>query len=75
MDEVLKILEEVKPGVNFSGVTNLVDGGVLDSFEVITVVSELNDAFDIEIPLEDIDPDNFNSVEGIWKLVGELKND
>ena len=71
MEKLMKILEEVKPGFDFTGKTGLASNGVLDSFEVITLVAELDDAFNIEIPVEAIEPENFDSIEAIWKLVSE----
>lgn len=72
MEELLKILEEVKPGIEYEGKTDLVDSGELDSFDVITLVSELNEAYDIDIPVEEIVEENFNSVEAIYKLIQKL---
>lgn len=72
MEELIKILEEVKPGIEYEGKTDLVDSGELDSFDVITLVSELNEAYDIEVPVEDIVEENFNSVEAIYKLIQKL---
>lgn len=72
MEKLLEILEEVKPGVEFSGKSDLMDSGELDSFDVITLVSELQDEFDIDIPVEEIVPENFNSVDEIYKLVRKL---
>jgi acyl carrier protein len=69
MDEILRILEDIKPGVKFEGNTSLVSDGLLDSFDIISLVGELNDSFGIEIPVEDIIPENFESVEKIAGLV------
>jgi acyl carrier protein len=69
MEEILKILENIKPGVKFEGNNALVSDGVLDSFDIISIVSDLTDAFGVEIPVEDIVPENFESVERIAKLV------
>jgi len=75
MEQLLKILDEIKPGFDFTGRNDLVDSGDLDSFDVITIVSELNEAFDIDIPVEDILPENFNSVEAIMALVNAQLED
>jgi acyl carrier protein len=69
MDEILGILEEIKPGIKFEGNMALVSDGVLDSFDIISLVGELNDTFGIEIPVEDIIPENFESIEKIAELV------
>ena len=68
MDELLEILNEVKPGVDFENDTDLIGHGVLDSITMVTLVMELNDAFDIEITPVDIVPENFKTVQTIYDL-------
>ena len=75
MDKLMSILQEIKPGFDFTGRTDLVDSGDIDSFDVISLVSELNDAYDIEIPVEAIVPENFNSVEAMRALINEQLED
>jgi acyl carrier protein len=73
MEKLLEILSEVRPDVEFAEQTQLVDGGVLDSFDIVTIISELNDAFDINIRVNDLSPENFNSVEAMMALVERLQ--
>lgn len=73
MDELLEILKEAKPEVDFATETKLIDGGVLDSFDVVQLVMKLNDAFDIEIGAEEIVPENFNSAESLWAMIQRLQ--
>lgn len=73
MEEILKVLQEIKPGIEFEGRNDLVSSGDLDSFDIISLVSELNETLDIEIPVEAIVPENFNSLEAIRKLVDSLE--
>ena len=73
-DKLMEILTEVKPGFEFEGKTGLVNNGDLDSFDIITLVSELNDTFDIDIPVEEIVTENFDSVETILALVQKLSD-
>ena len=68
MDKIVEILQSVRPGIDVKS-TALVDDELLDSFDIVTLVSELIDTFDVEISVEDIIPDNFNSVEAINKLI------
>ena len=75
MEELKQILEEIRPDVNFETAKDLIDGGVLDSFDIISIVGELNMAFDIEINVEDLLPENFNSMEAIHELVVKLQNE
>jgi acyl carrier protein len=72
VEEIIKILENVVPGVDVTS-NSLVDDGLLDSFDIVTLVSELIDKFNVEISVEDIIPDNFNSVEAINKLIERKK--
>lgn len=69
MEKILQILNEMKPGVNFENETDIVNKGLLTSMEVVQLVMELNDAFDIEISPIDIVPENFSSLDAINKLV------
>ncbi len=71
-DQVLEILEELKPGTDFAGSQALVDDGLLDSLDVMNLSVELNDEFDIEITPLDVVPENFNSVDSIVALVEKL---
>ena len=59
-EKVLEVLKSVKSDVDYENETEMIDGGILDSFDVIGIVSELNDAFDIDISFDDIEPENFN---------------
>lgn len=75
MDELLEILNEVKPGVDFENDTDLIGHGILDSITMVTLVMELNDAFDIEITPVDIVPENFKTVQTIYDMVQRLSDD
>ena len=75
MDELLEILNEVKPGVDFENDTDLIGHGVLDSITMVTLVMELNDAFDIEITPVDIVPENFKTVQTIYDMIQSLSDD
>ena len=73
MEELLELLEDIKPTVDFRTCTGLIDDGYLDSFDILSIVSELNDAFGIEISPVDIIPENFNSAQALWDMVERLK--
>lgn len=75
MDELLEILNEVKPGIDFENDTDLIGHGVLDSITMVTLVMELNDAFDIEITPVDIVPENFKTVQTIYDMIQRLSDD
>ena len=69
MDKILEILNETRPDIEFEEEKELIDGGLLDSFDIVSIISDLNDAFDINIRVTDLKPENFNSVEAIHNLV------
>ena len=73
MDELLELLEDIKPTVDFRTCTGLIDDGYLDSFDILSIVSELNDAFGIEISPVDIIPENFNSAKALWAMIQRLQ--
>ena len=73
MEELLKILSGIRPDVDFANEKKLIDDGILDSFDIISIVGELNDHYDIEIDVEDLEPDNFNTVEAMLDLITKLK--
>ena len=75
MEEILKILKDIRPDVDFVNEKKLIDDKVLDSFDIISIVADLNDHFDIEIDVEDLEPDKFNTVEAILELVTRLQNE
>jgi acyl carrier protein len=72
MEELLSILKELHEDVDFEAEENLVDDGILDSLDIVTLITEINDAFDISIPAEEIVPENFNSASAIWALIEKL---
>ncbi|MBQ6020546.1 MAG: acyl carrier protein [Clostridia bacterium] len=72
MDKILAILKENCPGIDFENQKSLVDDGVIDSFDVVAIVSDLTSEFDIDITINDIVPENFNSIEAINALVERL---
>lgn len=73
METVLEILTKVKPNVDFKNATAIVDDGLLDSMDIVMLVGELNDEFDIEIQVTDLVPENFNTVDAIVKMVERLE--
>ena len=73
MDEILKILGEIKPDVDFTTETGLIDNAILDSFDIVQLIQELKDAFDIDISPAEIVPDNFNSAEALLNMVQRLQ--
>lgn len=75
MDELLEILNDIQPGVDFENETHLIDNHLLDSLSIISLVAELEDTFDITIPAVEIIPDNFNSAEAMMEMIQRLQED
>ena len=75
MDKLIEILEEIQPDADYETCETLIDDGILDSFAILSIVSELQDEFDITITPADIVPENFNSAEGIWRLLERMKEE
>ena len=73
MEKLMEILREIDDTIDFENETALIDGRILDSFGMITLVSELEDAFDIQIGASEMVPENFNSVQAMWEMVTRLK--
>lgn len=74
MDKLLELLKGIRPDVDFETETALIDDGILDSFDVVSIISELDDEFGVQIRIAELDPDNFNSLQSIWGLVQKLKS-
>ena len=75
MSELLEILENLHPEVDFETCTTLIDDKILDSFDIITIISEINEEFDVVIPAEEIVPENFNSAQALHELVTRLADE
>ena len=73
MDKLLEILMEIRPDVDFENETELIDDGILDSFDVVSIISEIDDAFGVQIRINELEPENFKSAEAIWTLIQKLK--
>ena len=75
MDELMEILEELRPDVDFAAETALIDDNVLESFDFVALVGELNDAFDIEIKPNNLIPANFNAAKAMWAMIEQLQDE
>lgn len=72
-EKLLQILEDILPGVDFEKETALVDDGILESLDIVSVVTEIMDTFDVEIDVDDLLPENFNSVDAMLNLIDSLR--
>ena len=75
MDKLLEILEDIQPDADYENCETLIDDGILDSFAILSIVSELQDEFEITITPLQVIPENFNSAKALWAMVQRLKED
>lgn len=74
-ETILDILTELRPDVDFETERALITKGILESFDIVSLVSELSDEFDITIRPKDLVPENFNSLDAICALIREKTED
>lgn len=72
MEELMRILGELHPDVDFNTADDLIGDGVLDSLDIVTLITEINSAYDVSIPAEEILPENFRSAKAIYDLITRL---
>ncbi len=72
MEALLNILSELHPEVDFNTEDKLIDNQILDSFDIISIVAEIDAEYDVQIPAEELIPENFNSAEALYALIGKL---
>ena len=71
----MEILEGIRPDIDFANEKSLVTDRLLESFDIINLVSEIDDAFDVKIKPADLIPENFDSVEAMWELIQRLQDE
>ena len=75
MDELMDILMEINPDIDYETENRLIDGKVLDSFSIVSLVAEISDAFDIEISPKYLVPETFNSAKAMWNMICKIQED
>lgn len=75
MEELLDILNEMHPDVDFEVEEALISDGILDSLDIVSLISEISETFDVTITAKDIIPENFNSAKALWALIERLENE
>ncbi len=75
MEELLEILRDLHPDVDFETEEGLIDNGILDSLDIVNLISEISENFDVTITARDILPENFNSARALWELVRRLEEE
>ena len=75
MEELLEILENIKPGVDYENIDTLIDDHYLDSLSILSLIADIEDEFDVVVPTVEIVPTNFNSVKSMLSLINKLKEE
>ena len=75
MEKLLEILDELHPDVDFETEEHLIDNKILDSFDIVTIVAEIDAEYDVAIPAEELVPENFNSAKALYALVEKLMDE
>ena len=73
MEKLTDILEELRPDVDFAAEKHLISDGILDSLDILTLVDEINAAFDVDVKPKYLTAENFNSAESMWQLIVQLQ--
>ena len=74
MEELIEILEDLVPGIDYTTCTTLIDDKKLTSFDILSLVSEIEDQFDVELSPADLTPANFNSAQALWTLIQKYQD-
>ena len=75
METVIEMLKELHPELNDDEFVDLIDDAILDSMDIVSLVSSIYNEFDVSVPAEKIIPENFNSAEAIFNMITELLDD
>ncbi len=72
MDKLMEILKRIKPETDFTASNDLIDEGILDSLDIVSIISEIEKAYFIEIDPDEIDPDNFQSISSMFAMIEKV---
>ena len=75
MEKLIEILGDLHPDIDFKNEDSLIDGGILDSMDIINLISEISDYYEVTITAKDIIPENFNSAEALYALIQRLSDE
>ncbi len=75
MEKLIELLEGIKAGVDFRNEKKLVEDGLLDSFDIVEIIAAIDDEFDVEIPVMEVQPESFNDVESLYALIQRLSEE
>lgn len=72
MEKLLEILKSIRSDIDFENETKLIDDGILDSFDIVSIVAELCEEYDVTITVDMLEPENFNSAAAMYALIERL---
>ncbi len=75
MDELMDILMDIDPDVDYENEDRLIDGKVLDSFSIVSLVAQISEAFDLDISPKYLIPENFNSAAAMWRMIQMIQDE
>ena len=75
MEELLDILKDLHPDIDFETEEHLIDDGILDSMDIVSLISEISENFDVSVTAKDIIPDNFNSAQALFAMIERLEDE
>ena len=75
MEELIEILMDIDPDVDYETCDTLVEDGILTSFEMVMLVTEINQRMGVSIPPEEIIPENFASAQKIYELIEKTRGE
>lgn len=73
-ETIIEIIQDLVPDFEYEEDVKLLDEGILDSFDIVNLVMELNDEFDLDLGVEDVTEENFNSIESIVEMIEDKLN-
>lgn len=74
MEKLLEILEDIQPEADYENCDTLIDDGILDSFAILSIVGEIEEEFGVSVTPAEIVPENFNSMQALWEMIGRLQS-
>lgn len=74
MEKLIELLNRIRPDIDFTSETKLIENGVLDSFDIVSILSALDDEFNVSVRINELNPENFNSAESIMDMINRLNN-
>ena len=75
LDDMIELLSDIKDNVDYETCTTLVDDHILDSFNIISIISSIDEEFDVSVPAKEIIPENFNSAQSLVAMVNRLADE